>query len=168
MKKTPEYLEWAKSIRRTISQIKIRLVEPGLSDSRKMDLWQEWARLAHSYNLAESLWDSEDPLMVEPQVVSPTYKVICGDNFHPYEETDVDSPLGQASYIEAVAAAKRLIERSLRWERAQSKNPKDPAEVFERYLDFGDSVTIRPDGDPPFSGIQYAEEAAVWICREPV
>jgi len=168
MKKTPAHLEWEESVKRAISRIKSLLEETGISDEQKEDLREEWSCLANSFVIADTLWDFEEPPQAKPSKVSPRYRVISGDNFHPYDESDVDSTGAYGTYAEALATAKRMIEKSLRWERGQSKKPTDPAELFDRYLNFGDSVSIRPDEEPRFSGIKYAEEAAVWICQEPV
>jgi len=71
MEKTPEHLEWEESVKRTISLIKADLEEPGISDERKEDLREEWGCLAHSFVIADMLWDFEEPPRAEPDKVLP-------------------------------------------------------------------------------------------------
>ena len=97
------------------------------------------------------------------------YRVFTGDNFHMYDEDEVDDYSG--AYVnreDALRAAKLIVDKSLRWERKQCKNPADPDELYDRYTDFGDSPVIRPDAEPPFSAWQYAKSRCADICHEPV
>ncbi|MDX2082095.1 MAG: hypothetical protein SFU53_15020 [Terrimicrobiaceae bacterium] len=95
------------------------------------------------------------------------FRVILGDNFHAHDDSHSDLRGTYTSYADAVQAAMRAVDKSLRWERAQSRDPHDPVELVDRYLDFGDTAVIRPDVNPPFSSLGYAEVAAARICREP-
>jgi hypothetical protein len=62
---------------------------------------------------------------------------------------------------------KMIVDKSLRWERKLSRNPAEPDELYDRYMDFGDSPVIRPDTSPHFSALAYAEARCAEICREP-
>jgi hypothetical protein len=96
------------------------------------------------------------------------YRVFSGDNFHPYDEDEVDDSGAYPTAENALQAAKAIVDNSLRWERKQSKNPADPDELYDRYTDFGDSPVIRPDTNPSFSAWEYAKVRCIEICREPL
>lgn len=67
---------------------------------------------------------------------------------------------------EVIAAAKEIVDKSLRWERSQCKNINDPNELFDRYISFGDDPIISPETNPPFSASDYAKSRCVDICNE--
>lgn len=94
------------------------------------------------------------------------YQIFTGDNFHPYDEDEVDDGGKYSTQEEAIAAAKLIVDKSLRWERKQSNDPADLDELLDRYMDFGDSPVIRPDTNPPFSALEYAKGRCVDICKE--
>ncbi len=94
------------------------------------------------------------------------YKIFTADNFHMYDDEGEDESGTYSTQEEVIAAAKVIVDMSLRWEQKQSNNPDDPDELYERYMDFGDSPVIRPDTDPPFSALQYAKSRCADICRE--
>lgn len=97
------------------------------------------------------------------------YKIFTADNFHIYDEDDGTDPSGSyETQEEALVAAKEVVDKSLRWERSQSKDPTDPIELYDRYQDFGDSPVIRPETDPPFSAWDYAKTRCIDICKEPI
>ncbi len=100
--------------------------------------------------------------------MSEKYRIFTGDNFHPYDEDDVDDEGSYATQEEAIAAAKLIVDKSLRWERTQSRNPADPDELYDRYMDFGDDPVIRPHTVPNFSAWEYAKSRSKEICREPL
>ena len=52
------------------------------------------------------------------------------DNFHYMDEDERCDSGTFKTYEEAVSAAKEIVDRSLRWERGQSKNPNDPDELY--------------------------------------
>jgi hypothetical protein len=100
---------------------------------------------------------------------SQKYRVMIDDNFHYMDESERDEHGTFKIYEEAVEAAKQIVDKSLRWERKQSKNPGDPKELYERYTNFGDDpfVTPEPEGQH-FSAWGYAEQRCHEICREPL
>jgi len=96
------------------------------------------------------------------------YKVTSYDNFDPYEECAGDDEGTFSTYEEAVAYAKLIVDRSLRWERSQASDQTDPIELYERYTDFGDDPAVVPEpSGQHFSAWQYAEMRCCDICREP-
>ena len=95
------------------------------------------------------------------------YRVYTYDNFHMYDEDD-DGADCRGEYDtseEALRAANKIVDNSLRWEHTQCKNPADSDELYSRYISFGDSPSIRPDTDPRFSASQYAKSRCAEICR---
>lgn len=100
--------------------------------------------------------------------MSEKYRVLTGDNFHSYDDDGVDDGGSFLTQEEAITAAKGIVDKSLRWERKQSNNPADPAELYDRYMDFGDSPVIRPETNPPFSAWKYAKWRCKEICLEPI
>lgn len=95
------------------------------------------------------------------------FRIYVGDNFHGYDEEDVSDGGSFETYAEALEAASQIVDRSLRWERRQCKDPCDPEELYERYTDFGDSPVIRPEGSPLFSAWEYARSRVSQLCSEP-
>jgi hypothetical protein len=96
------------------------------------------------------------------------YRIFTGDNFHPYDENEVDDDGAYPTQEEAIVAAKMIVDKSLRWERKQSRNPANPNELYDRYTDFGDFPVISPGTEPHFSAWDYAKARCVEICREPL
>ena len=94
------------------------------------------------------------------------YRILTGDNFHPYDENEVDDDGAYPTQEEAIVAAKMIVDKSLRWERKQSRNSADPDELYDRYTDFGDSQVISPGTEPHFSAWDHAKTRCVEICRE--
>ncbi len=87
------------------------------------------------------------------------YRVFSGDNFHSYDNDDgVDDGGSYETQEEAVAAAKLIVDKSLRWERKLNKNPADP-ELYDRYMDFGDDPVILPDTEPHFFSMEICKGA---------
>ena len=101
------------------------------------------------------------------------YMVLTGDNFHAYDYDEGLDESGQFDTAdEAIAAAQAVIDKSLRWELS-SKAPAiiTGAELFDHWLDFGDSPGIRsPEGKPDveFSASDYAMKKAMEICQNSV
>lgn len=99
----------------------------------------------------------------------PPFRVMIDDNFHFMDEDErIESGTFQ-TYEAAVKAAKKIVDRSLRWERSQCKNPTNPKELYHRYTDFGDDPFVMPQ--PPgehFSAWGFAEQRCHDICREPL
>jgi hypothetical protein len=98
------------------------------------------------------------------------YMVLTADNFHAYDDDDGVDESGQFDTAdEAIAAAKAIVDKSLRWELS-SRAPAimTGAELFDHWLDFGDSPGIRsPQGKPEaeFSASDYALKKAMEICQ---
>ena len=97
------------------------------------------------------------------------YQVCTDDNFHYTDETERIDGNSYDTYEEAVEEAKRIVDRSLRWERLQSYDPNDPDKLYDRYQDFGDDPFVRPGGpDRHFSAWDYAKERSKTIVREDI
>ena len=95
------------------------------------------------------------------------YEVYTDDNFHYMDEGERSSQGSYDNPKDALAAARSIVDRSLRWERLQSKNPNDPDELYDRYTDFGEDAFIKPrDPDVKFSAWGYAKERSKEIVRE--
>jgi len=92
------------------------------------------------------------------------YSVTPLDNFDWYEGAGVPTLCRGAA--QALSVAKGILERSLRHEHAQAKDPSCAVELFKRWDDFGDYPSIRPELDPPFDPSAYAEQRALEICRQ--
>jgi len=96
------------------------------------------------------------------------YRIFNGDNFHAYDDDDgAEAWEFYKTQEEAVAAARLIVDTSLRWERMLIKNPADPQELYDRYIDFGDYPVIRPETETRFSVWEYAKVRCVDICLEP-
>lgn len=98
------------------------------------------------------------------------WRVVTYDNFHFMDEDEGGDEAGRfATYAEALAEAQRIVDRSLRWERQQCRDPMDPVELYGQYTDFGEDPSIVP-GHPRkrFSAWDYARERAKEICAEPM
>jgi hypothetical protein len=97
------------------------------------------------------------------------YQIYIWDNFH---YMDINERSDAGSYDnpkKALEAARSIVDRSLRWERLQSKNPQDPDELYDRYTDFGKDPSIRPnDPDFKFSAWGYAKERSKEIVLEDI
>ena len=97
------------------------------------------------------------------------YQVCKDDNFHYMDETERIDGNSYDTYEEAVEEARRIVDRSLRWERLQSKDSNDPDELYDRYQDFGDDPFVRPgDPDHHFSAWDYAKERCKTIVKEDI
>ena len=97
------------------------------------------------------------------------YQVCTDDNFHYMDETERIDGNSYDTYEEAVENARRIVDRSLRWERLQSYDPNDPDKLYDRYQDFGNDPFVRPDGpDHHFSAWDYAKERCKTIVTEDI
>jgi len=66
------------------------------------------------------------------------HRVLTGDNFHAYDDDDgVDDCGTYETQEEAIAAAKSIVDKSIRWERRFCKNSADPEELYDQYTSFG-------------------------------
>jgi hypothetical protein len=97
------------------------------------------------------------------------YQIFIDDNFHYMDESERDEGNSFDSAEEAIIEAKKIVDRSLRWERMQAKAPDDAEELYDRYTDFGDDPFIR-SGDPDckFSAWNYAKERCKEIVLEDI
>ena len=88
------------------------------------------------------------------------YKVMVDDNFH-YMEEDERSEYGIfPTAEEALAACRRLVDKSL---LAEYKTDRTADQLFERYTSFGDDpFIVALDGAPKFefSAAAYARQRA--------
>jgi hypothetical protein len=98
----------------------------------------------------------------EPLTNPPAYLVTPFDNFDWYEGAGVPTKCRDAEH--ALSVAKGILERSLVHEHGQTKDPSSAEELFERWDDFGDYPSIRPEFDPPFDPSEYARRRAAEIC----
>ncbi len=95
------------------------------------------------------------------------YRIMIDDNFHYMEEDEhIDGP-DYESCEEAIDECKRIVDKSLRWERLQSKDPNDADELYDRYTDFGDDPFVRSDDrECSFSAWNYAKQRCKNIVKE--
>jgi hypothetical protein len=95
------------------------------------------------------------------------YRVVVGDNFHYMEDGENASGGSFATYEEAVAACRALVDRSLAWNH---KPGMTADELYDHYTSFGDDPFIVAIGDAPlgerFSAWNYAKERCREICCE--
>lgn len=103
------------------------------------------------------------------EVMTGTYRVLTGDNFHAYDDDDgVDDCGSYDTQEEAIEAAKLIVDKSIRWERQFCEKPTDPEELYDRYTSFGDDPVISPGTEPHFSAWEYAKARCREICLEPI
>jgi hypothetical protein len=96
------------------------------------------------------------------------YKIVAYDNFHPYDESDCDEGDVFDTCEEAIAAAKEIVDKSLRWEY-KTHPGISPEELYEYYQDFGDDPSLRSTPKDPecsWSAWKYAKVRAKDIVRE--
>ena len=96
----------------------------------------------------------------------PRYKVLVDDNFHHLDETS-RSELGTFDTAdEAVAARRRVVDSCL---RDNYEPGMCPAELYRRYIHFGDDpfIVVLDAAAPPvsFSAWNYANERCQLLCR---
>ena len=69
---------------------------------------------------------------------------------------------------DAIAAAKKIIDDSLKHELQQSPPGVTARELYDRYIDFGSDPFIKvPPGAPriEFSTLKYAKQKAIEMCN---
>jgi hypothetical protein len=92
------------------------------------------------------------------------YTVICDDNFHFMDESERDTHGQYDSADAAIAAAKAIVDRSL---RHLYQPGMTAGRLYDDYMDFGDDPFIRSDDKScVFSAWKYAEERCPEICGE--
>ena len=91
------------------------------------------------------------------------YQLQCDDNFQFMRDGGSDLHGQFPSAEVAIAAAKAIVEKSL---RHLYRPGMEADELYEDYMDFGDDPFIRTD-DPScrFSAWTYAESRCPEICR---
>ena len=89
------------------------------------------------------------------------YTLLTADNVHVH---DVSEGGQYTTAEEAIAAAKAIIDKSLRWQITSTASPPTTAEsLFDSWQDFGDSPVVRSKGNAPrveFSPSDYAKQRA--------
>ena len=83
------------------------------------------------------------------------FTVLVDDNFHYMDEDERETHGVFATFAEAEAVAREIVERSV---RAQYRPGMSAEQLWDRYTDFGDDPFIRPE--PPgrhFSAWDYAK-----------
>ncbi|HEX8692904.1 MAG TPA: hypothetical protein VF746_10820 [Longimicrobium sp.] len=93
------------------------------------------------------------------------YTVFVAEN-SAYMDRSAERRLGDfPAWDEAVAAARDVVERSLRELHAP---PMDAEHLFRLYTLFGEDAYVVPSGEPRrFSAWDYARERSRQICRSP-
>jgi (p)ppGpp synthase/HD superfamily hydrolase len=142
-------------------------------DQEKISNYQQEAKLIYdnlkdaSKFLADRLKKKIDNYNLEKPAIQ--YKVYIDDNFHYMDESERDFAGVFSSAKEAIAQAKQIVDRSLRWERLQATDPNNAEELYDRYKDFGDDPFIRSE-DPncKFSAWTYAKEKCRDIVNEDI
>ena len=98
----------------------------------------------------------------------PKYQVFIDDNFHYMDEGERIAGEVFDAAEEAITAAKKIVDNSLRHEYSQHPGIS-AAELWDYYTDFGDDPFIRSDPRDPdceFSAWEYAKERAMEIVKE--
>jgi hypothetical protein len=92
-----------------------------------------------------------------------TFAVYVDDNFH-YQDEDERYQLGTfASYDEAVAACRRIVDDFLALHFTPGMSADD---LFRQYTGFGEDPFVSPDEhDPRFSAWTYARQRCQHICE---
>jgi hypothetical protein len=92
------------------------------------------------------------------------YSVTRYDNGHFADSAEAPDPVGRYDTAEdALAAAKTVVDESLRHLAAQSSSVDD---LLDKYSDWGDSVSIRGHPRVDFGSWDYAKERAEAIFVE--
>jgi hypothetical protein len=95
------------------------------------------------------------------------YRIRVYDNFNYTDETEADTLAAvYATDVEAISAAKGIVDRSLRHLHAPGQTVE---QLLQKYRDFGDdpAVVCPPDTPrPTFSAWQYAQERCAAIVAE--
>jgi hypothetical protein len=99
-----------------------------------------------------------------PYNVTPSYTVSSFDNFHFGDEDEGSDEVGTfATAEEAIAAARAVVDKSLRYEASSARSAESLA---DRWSSFGDSPSIRGTPTVEFSAWEYAKERAPQIFAE--
>ncbi len=91
------------------------------------------------------------------------FEVFVDDNFH-YMDEEARYRLGSfASYSDALARAKAIVDEFLNEGHCPGMTSR---ELYEAYTGFGEDPFIVPAGEPYFSAWDYARERCREICRD--
>jgi hypothetical protein len=92
-----------------------------------------------------------------------SYRVTIADNFHYMDESEYVDGGEFATYDDALARARAIVDESLasNWEAGMS-----PADLMARYTMFGDDPFIVPAQEPRFSARDYARTRVEAVCRD--
>ena len=96
------------------------------------------------------------------------YQIFIDDNFHYMDEDERIAGDVYATAEDAIAAAKKIVDKSLRHEYRHHPG-LSAEELWDYYTDFGDDPFIRSDPHDPdsrFSAWNYAEDRAKEIVKE--
>jgi hypothetical protein len=142
-------------------------------DQEKISNYKQEAKLIYDHLkdaskfLADRLKEKIDNYNSEKTAMK--YELYQADNFHYGDEDERDLLGAFSSAQKAIAEAKQIVDRSLRWERLQATDPNNAEELYDRYKDFGDDPFIISD-DPncKFSAWTYAKERCRDIVNEDI
>jgi hypothetical protein len=91
------------------------------------------------------------------------YKLFVDDNYHYMDEEERYCSGTFASYEEALAKAKAIVDEFLEQGYQPGMTSK---ELYEGYVGFGEDPFIIPPGVPPFSAWGYARMRCMELCRD--
>jgi hypothetical protein len=91
------------------------------------------------------------------------YRLFVDDNYHHMDENERYCAGSFASYGEALAKAKAIVDEFL---EQGHKNGMTSRELYEGYVGFGEDPFIIPASQPPFSAWDYAKERCEELCRD--
>ena len=91
------------------------------------------------------------------------FELFVDDNYHYMDEESRYKAGSFASYGEAVARAKAIVDAFLEQSHQPGMTSK---ELYEGYTGFGEDPFIVPAGEPFFSAWNYARERCIELCRD--
>ncbi|MDQ2665582.1 MAG: hypothetical protein M3Z05_06200 [Gemmatimonadota bacterium] len=92
------------------------------------------------------------------------FQVFIDDNFHHADESERSEAGAYATYEEAEAAARAIVEQSV---RREYKPGMTSAELWEHYTSFGEDPFIRPEPEGVhFNGWDFAREVSERVAAE--
>ena len=91
------------------------------------------------------------------------FELFVDDNYHYLDEESRCKVSSFASYSEALARAKAIVDEFLEGSPQPGMTSK---ELFEGYVGFGKDPFIVPAGEPHFSAWDYARARCMELCRD--
>ena len=91
------------------------------------------------------------------------FELFVDDNYHYMDEESRYTVGSFASYSEALAKAKAIVDEFLEDSHQPGMTSK---ELFEGYVGFGEDPFIVPVGEPYFSAWDYARARCLELCRD--